>query len=209
MIAPILAVPSLESGDRLTRAEFHERYCGRPDIKKAELVGGVVYLASPVRLSAHGEPHANILGWLAAYSAAHPDLRLGDNATVMLDASTEVQPDAFLMRESDPGPRVTADDYVEGAPQLVVEIAASSAAYDLHDKMDAYRRNGVQEYVVWRVRDGMISWFRLSGDAFVWVEPDERGVIESSAFAGLRLNVPRMLANDLAAVLAELRGSPR
>src|SRR3712207_6959307 len=29
--------PELESGDRLTREEFHERYCRRPDIRKAEL----------------------------------------------------------------------------------------------------------------------------------------------------------------------------
>ena len=48
----------LESGDRLTRAEFHRRYCARPDITKAELIQGVMYVASPVRHTVHGKPHA-------------------------------------------------------------------------------------------------------------------------------------------------------
>ena len=56
--------PVLESGDHLTREEFHRRYCARPDIKKAELVEGVVYVATPVRIGLHAEPHARVLIWL-------------------------------------------------------------------------------------------------------------------------------------------------
>lgn len=205
------AVPVLESGDHLTRAEFHRRYSARPDIKKAELVEGVVYVGSPVRVGAHAEPHASVIGWLVAYRSRHPDLRLGDNATVRLDADNEVQPDAFLCRVGPGGPRVTEDDYLEGAPQLVVEIAASSASYDLHEKMRAYRRNGVREYVVWRVLDDAIDWFRLRDGEYLRVEPDAGGVIESETFPELRLNVPKLLAGDLAGVLAELqaRRAPR
>src|SRR5436190_19650573 len=84
--------PVLESGDRLTRAEFHRRYCARPDIKKAELVEGIVYVGSPVRFHLHGEPHAWVMGWLGLYVARHPDVRVGDNATVLLDADNELQP---------------------------------------------------------------------------------------------------------------------
>ena len=83
---------TLESGDHLTRAEFHSRYCEQPDIKKAELINGVVYVASPVRLVAHGEPHADTITWLNTYRARHPGLRVGDNATVYLDGNTELQP---------------------------------------------------------------------------------------------------------------------
>lgn len=204
MPAPTVAYPVLESGDRLTRAEFHRRYCARPDINRAELVEGVVYVGSPVRLSVHGEPHAHVMVWLGTYRARNPELRLGDNTTVLLDADNEVQPDAFLCREEPGGPRVTQGDYLEGAPQLVVEVAASSFSYDLHDKLGAYLRNGVGEYVVWRVLDGMIDWFRLREGQFEWVEPDDRGLVESDQFPGLRLNVPKMLAGDLAGVLAEL-----
>lgn len=193
----------LESGDRLIRTEFHDRYCARPDIKKAELVEGVVYVASPVR-SLHGQPHADIMGWLSAYRARTPGVHLDDNSTVILDDDNEVQPDASLWREASAGPHLTEDGYIEGAPQLVVEIAASSASYDLHDKMRAYQRNRVQEYVVWRVLDEAIGWFRLVDGEYARVEPNEHGIIESEAFPGLRLNVPKMLAGDLAGVLAEL-----
>ncbi len=199
--------PILESGDRLTRAEFHRRYCARPEIKKAELVEGVVYVASPVRQDGHGSEHNIVQLWLGTFAARVPGLDVGDNSTVFLDADNEVQPDAFLFwRGADkPGARLTEKGYVEGPPLLVVEIAASSASYDLHDKLRAYRRNGVREYVVWRVLDGAIDWFRLREGEHVRVEPDERGVIESEAFPGLRVHVAKMLAGDAAGVLAELQ----
>jgi Uma2 family endonuclease len=203
-----LTRPVLESGDRLTREEFHRRYGERPDIKKAELVEGVVYVASPVRASVHGIPHARMMTWLGVYQVKTPGVQLVDNATVQLDANNEVQPDAALWREEPGGPRLTGDGYLEGAPQLVVEVAASSASYDLHDKLEAYRRTGVGEYVVWRVLDRAIDWFRLRAGEYVRVEPDARGVIESDVFEGLRLHVAKMLAGDGAGVLAELERAP-
>jgi Uma2 family endonuclease len=194
----------LESGDRLSRAEFHRRYCARPDIKRAELVEGIVYVASPVRFRMHGRPHGHVIGWLSLYCARHPSVQLGDNATVILDERNEVQPDAFLLRVDEGTARVSEADYIEGAPQLIVEVAASSATYDLHDKLEAYRRNGVPEYIVWRVVDNMIDWFELKDGQYVWVEPDEYGIVESRQFPGLRLNIPKMLTGDFAGVLAEL-----
>lgn len=200
-------LPSLESGDRLTRAEFHRRYCARPDIKKAELVEGVVYVPSPVR-SFHAAPHASMIGWLYTYKVWHADLHLDVDATVLLDADNEPQPDVCLWREEPGGPRTNEKGYIDGAPQLVVEVALSSASYDLHDKLRAYRRAGVREYVVWRVLNGAIDWLRLDEGEYREVEPDERGVIESSVFPGLRLNVTKMLAGDDAGVLAELDQPP-
>jgi Uma2 family endonuclease len=205
MSAPTRVRPVLESGDRLSRDEFHRRYCDRPDFKKAELVEGVVYVPSPVSAKFHGQPHALIVGWLAAYWAKHPELFLADNTTVRLAAQTEVQPDACLWRESSDGPWVDADGYLAGAPHLVVEVAASSASYDLHDKKEAYRRAGVREYVVWRVVDEAVDWFRLRGDTYVPVEPDGDGLIESEVFPGLRLARPRLLAGDVAGVLAAIQ----
>jgi len=193
MTTVAMTPPLLESGDRLTQAEFHRRYCDRPDIKKAELVEGVVYVASPTRFDVHGEPHGTVMLWLGTYRARTPGVRLGDNATVKLDTDNEVQPDAFLWRAESGGARLEGG-YIVGAPQLVVEVAASSASYDLHDKLRAYRRNGVREYVVWRVLDGAIDWFRLREGEYVRVEPDPHDVIESEVFAGLRLDVPKLLA---------------
>jgi Uma2 family endonuclease len=198
----------LESGDHLTREEFHRRYCARPDIKKAELIEGVVYVAPPrISHTLHAEPHAQIVGWLGICMMMHSGLHLADSTTIILDDLNEVQPDAILWREESGGPHVNDDDYLVGAPQLVAEVAASPVSIDLHAKLRAYERNGVLEYVVWRTVDGAIDWFAREGDHFVLVEPDAQGVIESRVFPGLRLNVAKMLAGDIHGVLAEL-GAP-
>jgi Uma2 family endonuclease len=204
MLNPKTALPRLETGDRLVREEFHRRYEARPDIKKAELVDGVVYVASAVRFGKHSRPHAMTITWLGSYASRQRGVELADNGTVFLGETSEVQPDACLFRFGPDGPRLTPDDYLDGAPQLVLEVAASSVDYDLGTKLEVYRRNGVAEYVVWRVLDGAIDWFRLRGGQYERVEPDERGVIESEIFPGLRLNVQKMLTGDIAGVLAEL-----
>ena len=207
MATPTRVRPSLESGDHLTREEFHARYCERPDIQKAELVEGVVYVASPVRVEYHAEPHALVVFWLQAYAATTSGLRVGDNGTLFLDGHNEYQPDAYIRRVEAGGARLTEDGYLEGAPELVVEVAASSASYDLHEKKEAYRRNGAPEYIVWRVLDRALDWFELRGGDYVRRQPGAGGVIESSQFAGLRLHVPSLLAGDAAGVLAAVRPS--
>ncbi len=199
-------VPPLESGDRLTRREFERRYNAMPHIKKAELIEGVVHMPSPVRHTSHGRPHGQVVTWLGTYCAATPGVDLSDNATVRLDADNEVQPDALLRLEPALGGncRVSADDYLEGAPELIVEIASSSASYDLYDKLKVYRRNGVQEYVVWQIYEKRLSWFKLSEGEYVPLEPDANGVMRSQVFPGLHLDVVALLEGDLAKVLAEL-----
>ncbi len=195
----------LESGDRLTRDEFERRYETRPDIKKAELVEGVVYVASPVRIPQHAEPHGQMVFWIGAYIAKHPECCFADNGTVRLDEQNEPQPDVMLFRRQERGGQSALDDdgYLEGAPELVAEVSASSASYDLGPKMEAYRRNGVREYVVWQILEERIDWFRLTQGKYEPVTPKD-GVIESSEFPGLRLNVGTMLSGDLAAVQAAL-----
>jgi Uma2 family endonuclease len=145
-------VPPLESGDHLSRAEFERRYAAMPELKKAELIEGVVYVGSPVRVT-HGEPHGLVMTWLGFFCAATPGVRFADNTTVRLDLDNEPQPDALLRIEPEAGGRaqVDPDGYLDGPPELVVEVAASSASIDRHEKLRAYRRNGVQEYIIWQV----------------------------------------------------------
>jgi len=202
-----IEIPPLESGDHLTRHEFERRYQARPDIKKAELIEGVVYMPSPVRARSHGGPHGQIMTWLGVYSAATPGVELYDNATLRLDLENEVQPDALLRLERAAGghSHITEDDYIEGAPELIVEIAASSASYDLHEKLRVYRRNGVQEYVVWRVYDKQVDWFCLIQDEYGPLASDENGVVHSQVFPGLRLAAQALLAGDFTTVLTELQ----
>lgn len=203
-----ISCPPLESGDRLSRREFERRYSCRPDIKKAELIEGVVYVGSPVRVRSHAEPHLIVMTWLGTYIARTPGTFGGDNGTVRLDADNEPQPDAFLAWDKAHGgqAQIDEDDYLEGAPELIVEVAASSASYDLHDKLRVYRRNGVREYIVWQMLENKLDWFRLKDGEYVTVQPDAKGRIESEVFPGLRLDVPKLLANDLAGVLAALQG---
>jgi Uma2 family endonuclease len=202
----ITAVLPLESGDRLTRAEFERRYHAMPDIKKAELIEGVVYVPSPVRSAAHARPHGFIITWLGVYAAATPGVELNDNATIRLDLDNEPQPDALLRLDERLGgqSRLSAEDYIEGGPEFIAEIAASSAAYDVHDKLRAYRRNQVQEYLVWQVHEQRLDWWRLQEGTYVPLPTDTQGVIRSGVFPGLWLATPALLAGNLAEVLAVL-----
>jgi Uma2 family endonuclease len=206
-VPPPEKLPPLENGDRLTRSDFEQRYEAMPHVKKAELIEGIVYMPSPVRVRSHGKPHGQIMAWIGMYSAATPGVDFADNTTLHLDPDNEPQPDAMLWVDAAAGgrARVSEDDYLEGSPELIVEVAASSASYDLHVKHEAYRRNGVQEYVVWRVYDRQVDWFRLENGQYVTVPPDAAGVISSRTFPGLRLAVPALLSSDLAHVLAELQ----
>ena len=136
-------------------------------LKKAELLNGIVYLKPRVPLW-HGEAHLQIGGWVGSYKAATPGVRAGDNSTVRMGPEDEPQPDALLMipRERGGQSAVGADGYVEGAPELAVEVASSSASYDLHGKLDVYREYGVREYLVWRVGDRAVDWFALRGEQY-------------------------------------------
>lgn len=207
LMQPSRVVPALESGDRLSRVEFERCYAAMPSVKKAELVEGVVYMASPVRFESHGSPHGRIMTWLGVYVAATPGVSMGDNVTVRLDADNEVQPDALLRLDPALGgqSRISADDYVEGAPELIVEIAASSASYDLHDKKRVYRRNGVREYLVWVVSERRLEGWQWRDGDYLPLSVDADGVLRSAVFPGLALAAEALLAGDLAQVLAVLQ----
>lgn len=202
-----MLIPILENGDRLTRVEFERRYQAMPDTKKAELIEGVVYVASPVRITKHANPHGKMITWLGVYEAATPGVMLGDNPTVRLDFDNEPQPDAILRIDQQKGgqSRISDDDYIEGAPELIVEIAASSASYDLHDKLRAYRRNGVKEYLVWLVQEQQFRWYELDAGEYVQQQPDQLGVLSSNVFPGLQLAVEPLLAGEMQRVLAVLQ----
>ncbi|WP_088894278.1 Uma2 family endonuclease [Leptolyngbya ohadii] len=202
-----MQIPPLESGDRLTRHEFERRYEAMPHLKKAELIEGVVYVPAALRFRSHGQPHGDLMTWLGVYRAFTPSVLIGDNPTIRLDRDNEPQPDAVLLIEERAGgqARLSEDDYVEGAPELVAEVAASSASIDLGDKKRAYRRNGVQEYLVWQVFDGKIDWFRLEDDEYVSLAIDEQGIFRSQVFPGLWLMPSALLNGEMQQVLAILQ----
>lgn len=198
--------PPLESGDRLTRPEFERRYAAAA-VTKAELIEGVVYVASPLRFQHHAEPHSRLDTWLGTYVAFTPGTRSGIEPTVRLDLDNEPQPDIVLLVNPEAGgqTRLSDDGYLEGAPELVIEIAASSAAIDLGDKQQAYRRNGVAEYLVWQVFENKIDWYALTDGDYQNLPVDDDGIICSRRFPGLWLAADAMLSGDMAQVLAVLQ----
>ena len=200
-------IPPLENGDRLNRYEFERRYNAMPNLKKAELIEGIVYMPAALRFKSHGQPHGWIMTWLGTYEAMTSGVALGVEPTVRLDIDNEPQPDAVLliMPEAGGQARLSEDDYLEGAPELLVEIAASSVAIDLHAKKQAYRRNGVKEYIVWQVLDRKISWFYLEQGEYIDLPVDTDGIIRSRVFPGLWLVVTPVLAGNMQRVLAVLQ----
>lgn len=197
----------LVNGDKLNRYEFERRYNAMPDLKKAELIEGIVYTGAAFRFKSHSEPHAWIIGWLFSYAALTPGVRLGIEPTVRLDLDNEPQPDAVLLIDRKAGgqARLSENDYIEGAPELIVEIAASSVAIDLHAKKQAYRRNGVKEYIVWQVLDRKFSWFYLERGEYVELSADSNGILSSQIFPGLWLAVNELFAGNMQQVLTVLQ----
>jgi len=198
------AIPPLENGDRLTRPEFERRYDAMPNLKNAELIEGVVYLRLIVPQRGHGGQHAHLMGWLGTYAAYTPGLDAGNSCHVRLDWDNMPQPDCllFIQPEHRGQAKIDEEGYIEGAPDLVAEVATSSVSYDLHDKLNAYRRNGVREYVVWRVRDKQIDWFVLREGKYENRSPANDGILRSTVFPGLWLDPSALLRGDLATVLA-------
>lgn len=201
------SIPSLENGDRLTADEFMRRYEAMPEIKKAELIEGVVYMPSPVT-NDHAYPHAHIIGWLLNYEAFTPVVQVSDNATlVLVEGESRPQPDAVLRLLPKAGgrARVKRGGYILGAPELVAEVAVSSVSFDLHDKKRTYERNGVDEYIVWQFEDARIDWFRLRGGKYHSLRADSQGLLRSEVFPGLWLDRAAMLKGNLRQMLKTLQ----
>lgn len=197
----------LENGDHLTASEFLRRYEGMPEVKKAELVGGIVYMASPIRVDQHGEPDGLVQTWLGNYSIATLGVKHAANATVRLGADDVLQPDAFLRIVPECGgiARIDAKGYLIGPPELAVEVAASSVSIDTREKLNSYRRAGVREYLVWRTHEKALDWWYLEQDDYVLMPPDSNGTIKSRAFSGLWLDPKSLLDQNGSAVMARLQ----
>jgi len=204
VLPPLGHIPvELHSGDRMSREEFHRLYEQTPEDFKAELIGGIVYVASPLKI-AHGQPHLLLSAVLATYQGHTPGVEASDNTTLVLSEEGEPQPDLYLRVLAEYGGQssTTKDDYVSGAPELVVEIAHSSRAIDLHAKKDDYARYGVREYLVHCVKEKELRWFDLA--AGVGLQPDSAGIYRIQTFPGLWINGPALLAQNYSQLIETL-----
>ncbi len=209
----------LREGDRLTSDEFMRRYEETPEGFRAELISGVVAvnrwfergpdgverIVPPITALYHGRPHTIALFAIAHYSFATEGVRGSAAVTVILSPIDSVaEPDALLRidNEWDGSCHHGVDDFLHGPPELVVEIADTTAERDRGPKFDMYRRCGVQEYLVWSTREKRIEWFHHEDGEYVPLSADTDGILKSRVFPGLWLDPAAMIAGDMAKVLA-------
>jgi Uma2 family endonuclease len=207
---PATAVPPLRDGDRLTRAEFERRWDAMPDLTRAELIDGRVYLMPSLSVD-HGVPHFDLITWLGMYRMLTPHVEGADNTSVRFEDDNMPQPDALLRLTRGGTSAVDDDRILSGPPEFVAEVSRSSVAYDLGVKLDLYRRKGVREYLVWRVDDEAVDWFALRPTGYELLPAGGDGIVRSEVFPGLWLDPAALVAGDAAALLraAQLgHGSP-
>jgi Uma2 family endonuclease len=190
-------IPPLEPGDNLDQETFHERYEAMPPEVRAELIGGIVHMPSPLK-PRHGRMGSKVITWLGRYEDETPGVELYENTTSILGRRSEVQPDAYLIISPERGgqTRVNKDDYLEGAPEFVAEVAVSSESIDLHQKRDDYERAGVKEYLVLALRQGRVYWFIRRDSHFQDLQPGPDGIYRCETFPGLWLDPAALLRLD-------------
>jgi Uma2 family endonuclease len=191
-------IPPLTAGQCLDQPTFHERYEAMPPETRAELVGGVVYMPSPMRLD-HGGTSRIVAFWFGHYQWKTVGVTGADGATVMLDPLGEPQPDHFLRIPAELGGQTFVDEhgYLARAPELILEVARSSRSYDLNQKKIDYERAGVREYVVVELEPDSVHWFVRRRKRFQALRPGRDGIYRSEVFTGLWLDADALFAEDL------------
>ncbi len=206
--ASVPHVPPLEPGDRLTREEFLRRWEADPEIKKAELIGGIVYMPSPVTV-VHGEMEGDVGTWLGIYKIATPGVGAGHNTTTFLLEDTP-QPDLYLRILPDCGGRSRVEGkYLHGVPELVAEVCRSSAVYDLHVKLEMYQAAGIPEYLAVLLHERETRWHVLKNGRYQLLPADADGIWRSRVFPGLWLDGTALLAGRMEDVQARLQDGLR
>jgi Uma2 family endonuclease len=194
----------LEAGQQLERATFHARYEAMPPGTRAELIGGVVHMPSPLGLD-HGDLDSLITYWLSHYRRTTPGIQAPSNASVLLDDQGEPQPDVLLRILPECGGQSrTEGKYVGGAPELIVEVASSNRKIDLGPKFADYQRAGVRDYLVVALDPEEVFWFIRRDDRLVPLPPGPDGVFRSDAFPGLWLDPRALFADDMDRLIATL-----
>jgi Uma2 family endonuclease len=192
----------LVNGEQMSQPEFHRRYEACPNGEKWELVGGVVYMASPLKLN-HSRYDGEIGLLLESYRVGTPGIEVTHNATAVLGDESEPQPDLAMriLPEYGGQSRTSADDYLEGAPELVVEIAHSRRALAMHAKRKDYQRSGVIEYLVLLVEEQQVKWFDFPKE----IRPNREGISRSRVFPGFWIDTEALLRRDSRQLLEVLQ----
>ena len=189
---PTVVSQPLIAGQRLKRDEFLRRWENMPEVKHAELIGGLVYMPSPISLD-HSSHDGLVIGWLTYYAARTPGCDAGSSGTwLMLEDAPQPDADLRILPEYG-GQSWVEGPYCAGAPELAAEVSLSSASYDLGPKMELYRVAGVREYVAVLLGERGVVWYRLVDGKYVPLQPGAGGLLRSVVFPGLWLDPDALL----------------
>jgi Uma2 family endonuclease len=198
-------LPPLLPGEHLDQKTFHARYEAMPPGTRAELIGGIVYMPSPVSRP-HGQFHIRLSHWLQEYADATPGTECFDAASTILGAKSEPQPDLSLLISPEFGGQTASQgQYIQGAPELIAEVASSSEEFDLQAKKQDYERSGVREYLVVALRQQKVFWFILRRRRFKELPLAADGIFRSVVFPGLWLDPAALLMLNRRRLLAVLK----
>lgn len=186
--------PALREGDRLTAKEFLRRWDAMPDLKRAELIGGIVFMSSPVS-KPHGKSHLSLGAWLWLYADLTPGCEALAESTWVMGPDNVPQPDVSLrIMPEYGGQSQDAGEYASGAPELIMEVSGSSSSRDLGVKLELYQRSGVKEYLTILLKPNRLIWRQLVRGRYREIEPRADGLLCSRVFPGLWLD-PEAVSN--------------
>jgi hypothetical protein len=194
-------------GDRLSRDEFERRYDAMPDLKKAVLIEGVVYLMPEHGHYHLGEARAKLIGWMGQYEYRIQGIEGSCNGSIRMEPESMAQPDVtlFLLPENGGRVLISDDDYLEGGPELVAHVVASRASYPRHANLSLYRRNGIRECLFWSVLDRDIEWLALREHGYDALREHEDGILRSEVSPGLWLDPDALIEDDCPALIDVIR----
>ncbi|MBI4903168.1 MAG: Uma2 family endonuclease [Acidobacteria bacterium] len=185
--APTLP-PILREGDRLNSMEFLYRWEAMPDLKHAELIDGVVFMASPIGMP-HSTSQSDIGGWLWLYKDRTPGCQAGSEGTWIMGPRNVPQPDCMLRILPEYGGQSSQKgNYGEGAPELIIEVSGSSMSRDPGKKLELYQSVGVREYLTILLDPHQVIWRQLVRGKYRDIKPEDDGLLRSRVFPGLWLD---------------------
>lgn len=128
---------------------------------KYEILDGVLYMSPPPTIN-HQDVATELIARMRIYTRNHKlGVVLAAPAGVHLPTqAVPVEPDILFVREE--RRHLIEERYVEGAPDLVVEVLSrSNADYDRTTKYGQYERAGVTEYWIVNYWDETIAIYNL------------------------------------------------
>lgn len=155
---------------------------------KSDLIEGVFVMASPATVE-----HEDLMMFVGTLMRTFANSRrlglvLGSNAAYRLNDANVYQPDVSFL--SSDRLHLAGEVYVDGAPDLAVEIISpSSRQHDTNDtveKLVNYGRFGVQEYWLVDPVERSVTLFGNVGGQLVVIPPAE-GVLNSRVLPGFWL----------------------